>query len=238
MTTSEITDVPRRAAERQPPVAVPQRLVDLRRLALGVTPQQEPGDPAECARDQQGRDPPRRRCLLDTVLEGARVVAERRVLHVEQDRHHQRAEQAGGDAGQHHHHPEPGGQHVRAVTGDVRLFRGAAAGRHAMLEQRLRTAHALAGPGRPPAPHRAEPAGWARKACLPARGGPAGLLRVSSFTHRLTATSVSVIDRRYGPRRPTRQTGAPSSPTGFISNKRCPCQRPGHTSPGRLRMSE
>jgi hypothetical protein len=158
MTTSEITDVPRQRRNDSRPVAVPHRLVELRRLALGVPPQQEPRHSAEYAGDQQRDDPPRRGCLLHAVLQAAFVVAERGVLHVEQDRHHQRAEQAGGDAGQHHHHPEPGGEDARAVAGDVRLLHRPAAGRHALLEQRLRAPHALADPGRPPAPHGAEPA--------------------------------------------------------------------------------
>ena len=126
------------AAERQPPVAVPHRLVELGRLAPGVPPQQEPGDTAEHSGDQQGGDPPRRGCLLHAVLQAARVVAERRVLHVEQDRHHQRAEQPGSDAGQRHHHPEPGREDSGAAAGDVRLLDGAAAGGHALLQQRLR----------------------------------------------------------------------------------------------------
>jgi anti-sigma B factor antagonist len=95
------------AAERQPPVAIPERLVDLGRLALHVPPQQEPRDAAERARDQQGAHPPRRGCLRYAMLQAPRVVAERRVLHVEQDQHHQRAEQAGGDAARDHHYPEP-----------------------------------------------------------------------------------------------------------------------------------
>ena len=176
------------AAERQPPVAVPHRLVDLGRLALGVAPQQEPRHAAECARDQQRGDPPRRGCLLHAVLQAAFVVAERGVLHVEQDRHHQRAEQAGGDAGQHHHHPEPGGEDARAVAGDVRLLHRPAAGRHALLEQRLRAPHALAGPGRPPVPHGAEPARRAGAAFPAAGTGHAG----SSGA----VTSVSAIYRQ------------------------------------------
>jgi hypothetical protein len=89
-------------------VAVPHRLVDLRRLALGVPPRQEPRNAAEYARDQQRADPPRRRCLLHAVLQAALVIAERRILHAEQDRRHQRPEHACGNPGQHHHHPEPG----------------------------------------------------------------------------------------------------------------------------------
>ena len=154
------------AAERQPPVAVPHRLVDLRRLALGVPPQQEPRDTAEHERDQQGGDPPRRGCLLRAVLQAARVVAERRVLHVEQDRHHKRAEQPGSDAGQHHHHPEPGRQDSGPAAGDVRLLDGAAAGGHALLQQRLRAPPALARPGRPPGARQAEPVRWAGTARL------------------------------------------------------------------------
>src|SRR6266704_6041567 len=75
---------------------------------------------------------------LGAVLQAAFVVAERGVLHVEQDRHHQRAEQPGGDAGQHHHQPEPGSEDAGSAAGDVRLLHRSAAGRHALLQQRLR----------------------------------------------------------------------------------------------------
>jgi len=80
---------------------------------------------------------------LGAVLQAAFVVAERGVLHVEQDRHHQ----PGGDAGQHHHQPEPGSEDAGSAAGDVRLLHRSAAGRHALLQQRLRAPYALAYPG-------------------------------------------------------------------------------------------
>ena len=158
MTTSEITDVPRQRRNDSRPSPCPDRVVDLRRLVLGVPAQQEPRDPAEHAGDQQRAHPAEVRGLLDSVLQGSGVIAERRVLHVEQDQHHQRAEQAGGNPGQDHQHPEPGGENAGAVAGDVRLLHRAAAGRQPLPDQRLRVPRSLADPDLPPVARSAEPA--------------------------------------------------------------------------------
>jgi hypothetical protein len=97
------------------------------------------------------------------LLQRALVVAERGVLHVEQQRHHQRTQQACGHARQDHRDPEPGRQHPGAVTGDIRLLHRAAPGRQPLPQQRLRLTLPLTHPAalaeqRPEPAHR-PPAG-------------------------------------------------------------------------------
>jgi hypothetical protein len=91
MTTSEITDVPRqrRNDSRPSPFHTASSISDGSPLVYRRS--RNHAHAAERARDQQGADPPCRGRLLDAVLQAAFVVAERRVLHVEQDRHHQRS---------------------------------------------------------------------------------------------------------------------------------------------------
>ena len=160
MTSSEITDVARQR-RNDSRLAVPHRLVDLRRLALCVAPQQEPRDAAECARDQRGD--PARRHMLHAVLQAAFVVAERGVLHVEQDRHHQRAgeEQAAMPVST----TITQNRGVRTPAPPLVMFGCSIAPRpDGRRCSRLRPPHALADPGRSPIAHSAEPAPWARAA--------------------------------------------------------------------------
>jgi hypothetical protein len=85
MTTSEITDVPRQRQKDNRPSPVHSASSISEGSPRGIPAQQEPGDAAERARDQQRADPPDRGSVLHTLLQAAGVVAERRVLHVEED---------------------------------------------------------------------------------------------------------------------------------------------------------
>ena len=128
--------------------AAPDHVVKLGLLPFGVPAEQVPADPADRPGHQQHGDPAQPGRVPGGRLQRAAVIAERQVLHAEQEVHHQVAEQPGGHPGQRQHDPEPRAECRIAVAGHVGLLGGPAAGRQAPADQRRRYPDPPVRPGR------------------------------------------------------------------------------------------